>query len=89
MLVVISDLHFEEEQSDNIPGNNNHPRIEFSRNLPGKAYRRFFAHLASEAVRNEAERLDLVLAGDLFDLHRTSLWFYQNPENLRPYVKNS
>ena len=88
MLVVISDLHFEEEGSDNIPGSNNVSGIEYSRNLPGRAYRRFFAHLAAEAERNGAERLDLVLAGDVFDLHRTSLWFYQNPENLRPYVNN-
>ena len=86
MLVVISDLHFEEEQSDNIPGANNISGVKYSRNLPGRAYQRFIAHLANEARRNEAERLDLVLAGDVFDLHRTAMWFYQNPKNLRPYV---
>ena len=31
------------------------------------------------------QRIDLMLAGDLFDLHRTEPWF-EKPE-LRPYVK--
>lgn len=86
MLVVLSDLHFEEERSDNIPGDGDHSPIQYSRNLPGKAYRRFFVHLAAEAIRNKAEKLDLVLAGDIFDIHRTSLWFLPESQGIRPYV---
>ncbi len=86
MLVVISDLHFEEEAVDFIAGSGDRPPVNYSRNLPGKVYQRFFSHLAGEAIRNNARHLDLVLAGDIFDLHRTSLWFWENPSNLRPYV---
>ncbi|MFZ0545316.1 MAG: hypothetical protein WAM60_07750 [Candidatus Promineifilaceae bacterium] len=89
MLVVISDLHFEEEKSNYIPGDDDHPPIEFSRNLPGVVYRRFIAHLANEARRNGAKKLDLAFAGDIFDFHRTGLWFRQNPGEVRPYVSNS
>ncbi|MFN2189933.1 MAG: hypothetical protein ACK2T3_14310 [Candidatus Promineifilaceae bacterium] len=86
MLVVLSDLHFEEETSDAIPGKGGFPPVAFSRNLPGKAYKSFITHLASEAVRNRAKKLDLVFAGDIFDMHRTSLWFTDPKGDLRPYV---
>jgi UDP-2,3-diacylglucosamine pyrophosphatase LpxH len=86
MLVVISDLHFEEELSDHLPGSGSFPPVTVSRNLPAIMFHSFVAHLANEARRNEARRLDLVLAGDLFDIHRTSLWFTDNPGRLRPYV---
>ncbi|MDX1616435.1 MAG: hypothetical protein R3300_19145 [Candidatus Promineifilaceae bacterium] len=85
MLVVISDLHFEEEQSDAIPAAQGHAEVNFSRNLPPRLFRNWVAHLAAEAVRTQATRLDLVLAGDLFDIHRTSLWFSDNPDAIRPY----
>ena len=88
MIVVVSDLHFEEEQSDVITGDDNAPAVAYSRNLPGKVYRSFVNHLAQEAVRNKARQLDLVFAGDVFDLHRTSLWFQANGGKLRPYVNN-
>ncbi|MCI0729524.1 MAG: hypothetical protein L0332_22820 [Chloroflexi bacterium] len=88
MLVIISDLHFEEEASNNIPGDDTHPPILFSRNLPGRVFAAFVAHLAAEAVRNGAKRLDMVLAGDVFDVHRTGLWFLNNPAGVRPYVHN-
>jgi hypothetical protein len=49
MLVVFSDLQFEEEKANYIIGDGSHPPIYFSRNLPGKVYRSFIAHLANEA----------------------------------------
>lgn len=88
MLVIISDLHFEEERSDVIPEGNGFPAVSYSRNLPAKVFRSFIDHLAQEAIRNRALSMNLVFAGDIFDLHRTSLWFRANPSNLRPYVKN-
>jgi len=86
MLVVVSDLHFEEEASNHIPSAGVHPAIAFARNLPAKPYQLFIAQLASEARRNGAKRLDLALAGDIFDVHRTGLWFRDNPAEVRPYV---
>ncbi len=84
MLVVISDLHFEEEASDVIPASNNGPAIVYSRNINPRAYHRFVAQLAREARRNRARRIDLVLAGDILDLSRTSLWF-EGGSSVRPY----
>ncbi len=90
MLVVISDLHFEEEASHHIPGDGVHDPIIFSRNIPVKPHRLFIQHLASEAVRNGAENLDLVLAGDIFDIFRTGLWFGEhNPTRAEGYVNST
>lgn len=86
MLVVISDLHFEEEASDTIRDAEGRPVVSFSRNTPAEAYRRLVTWLANEADRTEAQRIDIVLAGDIFDLHRTMLWFTEEPKSKRPYV---
>ena len=88
MLVVISDLHFEEERTDAIPEGGGLLPVAYSRNLPAKVFRSFINHLAQEAIRNQAHSMDLVFAGDVFDLNRTSLWFRANQINLRPYVNN-
>ncbi len=89
MLVVLSDLHFEEEASNHIPGSGGQPPIVFRRNLPAIPYRLLIRQLASEAIRNDAQRLDFVLAGDIFDLHRSGLWFTENEEAVRPYVSSA
>jgi UDP-2,3-diacylglucosamine pyrophosphatase LpxH len=86
MLVVLSDLHFEEEVASQILGDGSLPPLQFHRNLPAKPYQILISQLADEALRNSAQRLDLVLAGDIFDLHRTGLWFAENPAGSRPYV---
>jgi UDP-2,3-diacylglucosamine pyrophosphatase LpxH len=85
MLAVISDLHFEEEKSDAVVCPGADP-ISFQRNIKGLAYAQLAARLAGEARRNDASRLDLVLAGDVFDLHRTSMWFMPPESVVRPYV---
>ena len=51
-------------------------RVGRRRNLPAKPFVDFVARLAHDAVRNGAHRLDLVLAGDVFDIHRSGLWFH-------------
>ena len=81
MIAVISDLHFEEEASDMISGDGK--KIIFRRNLDPKAYRSFIAHMAEEVRRRRSESFNLVIAGDLFDFNRTTLWFL---DELRPYV---
>lgn len=87
MLAVISDLHFEEEATDVIrdPAGQKEPII-FQRNIPSRAFARFFSSLGDLVKRNRAEVLDFVLAGDIFDLHRTSLWFSEDPKEFRPFV---
>jgi hypothetical protein len=89
VLAVISDLHFVEESSDAIEEADGRPVVRFSRNTPAEAYRRLTAWLATEARRSEAQQLDLVLAGDIFDLHRSTLWFKESPTAARPYVGSS
>jgi UDP-2,3-diacylglucosamine pyrophosphatase LpxH len=84
MLAVISDLHFEEEKTDAVQCPGKEP-VTFQRNVKGSAYTQFIARIAGEAERNATDRLDLVLAGDIFDLHRTSMWF---DGSVRPYVGN-
>lgn len=81
MIAVISDLHFEEEASDLIRGDGK--EIIFRRNLDPKAYRSFISHLADEVRRRRSRQFELVIAGDMFDFNRTTLWFR---DELRPYV---
>jgi len=73
MLVVISDLHLEEEASVRI--GTGEGALGRRRNLPAKPFIDFLNRLGREAAHNQARRLDLVLAGDVFDIHRTGLWF--------------
>jgi hypothetical protein len=86
MLIIISDLHFEEEDSRNIESQGGLPPIKVQRNVQLKAFSKILGRLAAQAKRDKAQRLDLVLAGDIFEFHRTGLWFKDNPENVRPYV---
>ncbi|HEX6133142.1 MAG TPA: metallophosphoesterase [Longimicrobiales bacterium] len=84
MLVVISDLHFEEERSCAIESNGR--RIEVDGNIGPRAFHLFIDSIEQLALRNNAERIDLVLAGDVFDLNRTCLWFEEGADGPRPYV---
>ena len=92
MLVVLSDLHFVEESSHYIEGMEIVSKLArpltYSHNLPARPFQQLAIRLADEAVRNKAKRLDLVLAGDIFDINRTAMWFDKehNPTNERPYV---
>jgi UDP-2,3-diacylglucosamine pyrophosphatase LpxH len=86
MLVIISDLHLEETGSRNIPGTGSLVPIDVVRNIKLKAVTKFVARLDEQARRDGAHKLDLVLAGDIFELHRTALWFRDNPHDVRPYV---
>ena len=86
MLVVISDLHFEEEISYTIPAGDGQEPVRFTRNLPAKAFARFVSGLAAEAIRNKARRLDLVFAGDIFEITRTPLWWEGAQMLARPFL---
>lgn len=84
MIVVISDLHFEEEASDVIPGRGGRPDVIFRRNLNPRAYRNFIAQMAEQVARRKVKEFQLIIAGDLFDFSRTTLWF---SDEVRPYVR--
>src|SRR5215510_13902490 len=86
MIAVISDLHFEEEASDVIHGEDGHAKLVFRRNLDPAAYYSFIDQMAEEVTRRKAREFDLVIAGDLFDFNRTTLWF---KDDLRPYVSTN
>ena len=66
MIAVISDLHFEEEASDVIPGQDERPGLIFRRNLDPRAYCNFIAQMAEQMKRRRLRTFDLVIAGDLF-----------------------
>ena len=55
MIVVISDLHFEEEASDVIPGRDGRPDVMFQRNLNPRAYRNFIAQMAEQVARRKVQ----------------------------------
>lgn len=87
MLVVISDLHFEEVSRDRI-GDVNDPNCInlLARNLPESAFRQVISRLARDVSSSNVKEVDFVLAGDIFDLHRTQIWF---DDDLRPFVSCS
>jgi UDP-2,3-diacylglucosamine pyrophosphatase LpxH len=77
MLVVISDLHFEEEASDRIG-----PSIQLTRNFSPEAFVNLKKWLIIDKIKAGADVVDVVLAGDIFDMYRTSLWF---KDKIRPW----
>lgn len=88
MVVVISDLHFEEEQSDIIKDPESLNCIEFRRNVPASVFQDMMRDVVNMADSNGASHIDFVLAGDIFDLYRTQLWFDSASEKDRvlPFV---
>ena len=90
MVVVISDLHFEEERSDAIATFDPQQPIALRRNVRGRVFERLIADVVGLAHERSAVRIDFVLAGDVFDLHRTQLWFADDcPPDVRPFVHNN
>ncbi len=77
MLAVISDLHFKDCSSGP------EATLRINRNLDPKVFRSYFSGLVKEAVESEARQVHLVLAGDVFEMYRTHLW-YEN--GTRPYM---
>lgn len=77
MLAVISDLHLVHA------GTGISQTLFGNKNLEPSAYQRFVHRLASEAEANHATHLDLVLAGDIFEMFKSPIWYQ---DDLRPYV---
>ncbi len=79
MLIVMSDLHFAESNSYALDG------LKFNHNLPPEVYTSFFNEI-SEYIRDaDIASIDLVLAGDIFEITRSPLW---HEGALRPYLHN-
>ncbi len=80
MLIAISDLHFSETESTRLGS------LTFDRNLPGDHFRAYFQEVNQIAVANRLKIIDLVLAGDILEINRSSLWL-ESP--FRPYISNA
>jgi len=79
MLVVMSDTHFAESQSNQLGGHS------YNNNLPALVYQNYFQELEIIVKQHNIKSVDLVLAGDIFELTRTEFWFR---DELRPYIHN-
>lgn len=77
MLIVLSDLHFSEAQSTKIGP------YRFNRNLPPQAFLAYFSEINQIAKANQVNEIDLVLAGDILEISRSSIWLEGEQ---RPYV---
>jgi UDP-2,3-diacylglucosamine pyrophosphatase LpxH len=80
MLVVLSDLHFSEAQSNRIG------TLTFNKNLPAEIYESYLLELNRIAVANQIKKLELVLAGDIFEISRSGIWLEGAH---RPYRDNA
>lgn len=79
MIIVISDLHLADTRAYSLD-------IDRSNlNLPGRVYKSFFREIADSIKEGHVEHIDLVLAGDIFELTRSPMW---HRDDLRPYVHN-
>ncbi|HVO31255.1 MAG TPA: hypothetical protein VMV18_10975, partial [bacterium] len=92
MIVVLSDLHFQDTRLE--------PEgVRADPNVPAESLERFFRGVArrvEDDIRagRKIKEVTFVLAGDVFELHRTERWFSDdpttgNPEGLRPYYTQS
>ena len=79
MLVVLSDLHLSEDKSTHIGIQKSY------RNLSPDTYRSYLIELNHLAKANDIEHLDFVLAGDILEITRSSVWLETEK---RPYIDN-
>jgi UDP-2,3-diacylglucosamine pyrophosphatase LpxH len=85
MLVVISDLHFQDTINDTIRDKNNNP-VTVDRNVSSDAFEEVFDDILTTSYSNEAQELIIILAGDIFDLNRSQKWL---ASDIRPYGEHS
>ena len=75
----MSDLHLADSGSYNLNGR------RYNHNLPSEVYSSFFKEISEFIRDSEIESIDLVLAGDIFEITRSALW---HDGQLRPYLHN-
>ena len=83
MLAVISDIHFQDTLNDAILNDEN-KMINSDRNVSIDAFKETFDKIISLAKDNKANELLILLAGDIFDMHRSQKWC---ETEVRPYGK--
>jgi UDP-2,3-diacylglucosamine pyrophosphatase LpxH len=91
MLIIISDLHFQDTCNDTIFDDQQIP-ITVERNVSADAFKLVFDDILATAKCNKAKELIIVLAGDIVDLNRSQKWFDRKPsqkEDVRPYGDHS
>lgn len=87
MIVVISDLHFQDVSRDTLRDAAGRTVVDVRRNVPSVAWRRLVRDIVGDARRAGEAEVDLVLAGDILELNRSSHWFDTDGESrVRPYV---
>jgi len=79
MLVILSDLHFSEALSTQIGP------YRFNRNLQPETYQAYFSEVNQLARTNDINKVDIILAGDILEISRSSLWLEGSH---CPYVNN-
>lgn len=87
VIVVVSDLHLQHTTEDVIRRREGDGVTECGvrRNVTAGALRLLFAEVAENVARSGAARVELVLAGDIFELHRSPAWFFGG-SGLRPFT---
>ena len=92
MIAIISDLHLQHTSLDGLRYRKEDGEVRevgVRRNVTAGAFNRF-AGMIDEAVgRHQAKDVHLVFAGDIFELHRTPLWFMGQDSQVRPYIELS
>lgn len=85
MIVIISDLHLQHTALDGVRREEAGRVLEtrVPRNVGAGALALLFSELVQNAQRCSAKEVHLIFAGDIFELHRTPLWFVGG-EPLRP-----
>jgi len=85
MLVVVSDLHLQHTAADHIHYRDGRAlrRTGVRRNVTSGALRRFFTMIGERVERHKSTEVVLVFAGDIFEIHRSPLWFYGG-DDVRP-----
>lgn len=86
MLAIISDLHLQQTHSDSLRYRAGHQvrQTGVRRNIKPAALDRLFRAIDEAADRHGSNEVHLVLAGDIFEFHRTPLWFFGDRNEVRP-----
>jgi hypothetical protein len=85
MIVVISDLHLQHTALDLLRREESGKVLitKVVRNVGAGALSLLFSEISSNVQRTSATEVNLVLAGDIFEMHRTPMWLLGG-EALRP-----
>ena len=75
----MSDLHFADSSGNSLNG------YKYNHNLPSEVYSTYFKEIREFIRESTIKEIDLVLAGDIFEITRSALW---HKDHLKPYLHN-